>query len=465
MSALESALGPPRVVGWRGWSVLLLADLVLLVLLPEAPLVAVGALGLVGLGFVCRRAPVAASLATYGAPLFWPVIFLGTSADALLLPNLLLLVPLALLAWAAVWEFPQLTESSRRLLHVLRDPVFLTALLLGLWLAFRVLGTPSPTYGRGKAIQYFILNLPLLLAGMMFFGGKVEERAGSFALYTRVTFVALGVLSILGIWNLSSHYWPSESRLRVLDVNPIWVARYTGTAILLVVASWGARRIPVLPAVFLLGLYGIPFYASGSRGPLLALFVSLAVWWMLGGRVLLRSLFAAVLALAGGLIVLAIELGWVLADAPLSGHDASNLARAYFLKTVLDLGTSPGLFGIGTGGFSAAAGFGDLRLYPHNLVLELWTETGAIGVGLFLLWSTQVFLRVRARWLGPMEAVGRAVRFFPSDRERMRAVVAVTVFALINAQVSGDVSSNALLWFWGGVTAAPWTGPISDSSG
>ena len=455
MTPLDSTLGPPRTVGWRGWTALLFFDLLVLALLPRSPLVAAGVLGLLAFAYVSRRPPVAAALATYAVPLFWPLMYLGTSAGTLLLPNLLLLSPLTLLAWGAIWEFPDSGEGTRKLFRALRDPVFVSALLLGLWLALRVLGTPSPMYGRGKTIQYFITNLPLLLAGMVFFGGKEDERARAFALFTRVTLIALAILSLVGIWNLSSHFWPFESRLRVLGVNPIWVARFTGTALLLVLASWGARRLPTLAALPLLALYAVPFYATGSRGPLLALLVALAVWWMLGGRVRLRAIFAAGLALAGGALVAAIGLGWVLIDSPLSGHDASNLARAFFLKTVLDLGSSPGLFGIGTGGFSAAARFGDMRLYPHNIVLELWTETGAIGVALLLLWWTCLLLRTRSAWLLASAVPARSVPLLPSERDRLRVLATVTAFALVNAQVSGDVSGNALLWFWAGVLAAP----------
>lgn len=41
------------------------------------------------------------------------------------------------------------------------------------------------------------------------------------------------------------------------------------------------------------------------------------------------------------------------------------------------------LFGYGLGSYSILSGEGEGRWYPHNMILEIWVETGFIGVLLF----------------------------------------------------------------------------------
>jgi O-antigen ligase len=93
-------------------------------------------------------------------------------------------------------------------------------------------------------------------------------------------------------------------------------------------------------------------------------------------------------------------------------------------------------WGWGTGAFPAVLFLRDFRLYPHNLEAELALELGLPGLALLLgfLLVTLAHARFLARAGGPG-----------------RWLMVLAAMALLNAQVSGDISGNGELWFWAGM--------------
>ncbi|MEZ4650345.1 MAG: O-antigen ligase family protein [Candidatus Eisenbacteria bacterium] len=461
-AGLDASLlvGPPRKVGRIGWLAFLAFDLVLVALLPKATVLLAITVAVLSVAALVRKPILAASVAVYGVPLLWPLVFLGQEQLVNYVPSVLLVLPLAAIAWDAVWEFPRFGDRVRQLLRSVRSPAFGVALLFGLWLGCREIGSPSPTYGGLKTYLYFVSTLPLLLVGLAYFGGEASRRERAFSFFVRATLVLLFVFSIVGVWNSFAQYWESEGRIRVLGVNSIWVARFTGVGILLASSAWVGRRLRTAVAIPLLATFGVTFYLAGSRGPLLALLLAMVMWWTLGGRVKGRALVAAALGILATLFLLAVEFGWVLEGSPLSAHEGSNMVRALLLKVVYDQGLTPGLFGLGTGGFAAAAGVGDIRVYPHNILLEIWVELGVVGVLLLFAWLGVLCRTTVLRWREAAMFDGNAVpprpgSLFPTERSRLRILATLTLYAFVNAQFSGDIGANQNLWFWAGLLTAP----------
>ncbi len=91
-------------------------------------------------------------------------------------------------------------------------------------------------------------------------------------------------------------------------------------------------------------------------------------------------------------------------------------------------------FGLGTGGFTLAAGSGDDRaLHPHNHALEVLVEAGLPGLALWLLafGGAVVLALARAKWVAP----ARAAR-----------IAALTLPVGLTAMVSTDLG-NRMVWF------------------
>jgi len=59
-----------------------------------------------------------------------------------------------------------------------------------------------------------------------------------------------------------------------------------------------------------------------------------------------------------------------------------------------DLGSF--LFGYGIGSFGEVAKGTDIRLYPHNMILEVWFELGLVGLLLLLAWVFFIIWKMRS---------------------------------------------------------------------
>ena len=115
-----------------------------------------------------------------------------------------------------------------------------------------------------------------------------------------------------------------------------------------------------------------------------------------------------------------------------NGLDAS--ARPALWSAALALSGEAMPWGLGTGGFSLAAGFGERRgLYPHNHALEALVEGGLPGLALWLLafgGGLLLLLRRLPRLSGP----------------RAAALVALVLPMAISVMVSTDLG-NRMAWF------------------
>jgi len=97
-------------------------------------------------------------------------------------------------------------------------------------------------------------------------------------------------------------------------------------------------------------------------------------------------------------------------------------------------------------------GFGDVLSYPHNIFLEILAEGGVIGLLLFLLAVSIGLWHLFSN---------RAVSVF-SDPVRL-TVLLMFVNTFMNAQFSGDLSANRLLWCTIGLMAVGLRRDLSPS--
>jgi O-antigen ligase len=97
--------------------------------------------------------------------------------------------------------------------------------------------------------------------------------------------------------------------------------------------------------------------------------------------------------------------------------------------------------GIGTGGFAALE---PLLRYPHNFILELAAECGALGLGLAVVAVCSAAARGLRLW-----ANGES-----EDRVAACFVCAFLVAAVVNGCLSGDLPINASIWTAMGLACA-----------
>jgi O-antigen ligase len=125
-----------------------------------------------------------------------------------------------------------------------------------------------------------------------------------------------------------------------------------------------------------------------------------------------------------------------IADVLTGRLDSSSSTRLVLYQAALrSIAAHP--LGLGFGGFATITPYKDLP-YPHDMVLEVLAEAGILLGAAFLAWFV---VQVARTWQMATGFVGSAV-------------LALVVFNLFIALVSGDLHDNANVFFALGISAA-----------
>lgn len=179
---------------------------------------------------------------------------------------------------------------------------------------------------------------------------------------------------------------------------------------------------------------------SGSRGALLSTFVGVFVYFMIDSRFRSRNVLAvACLILVAGVMLTATEMGArtmqsfeqrVIKQTFEKQHSSG---RDSIYEFAFEMGRERPLTGYGLAGFTAVYG----RSYPHNMVLELFCETGVFGVLLLLVLMLMLVWRLirQRQHCDPATWAALALTFtaamFSGDLYDSRGVFLMAIF---NAQ-------------------------------
>lgn len=445
------------------WIPILVLDALLLALLPRSVGVALALAGLAALVLMARRAPVSLALAVAGMPLLYPLGEASGDNRAMFGALILLvLLPGVALAWGRLWG----ASASPALRLALRDPVSWLVVAVGLWLACGLAWTPGPVYGAFKTQMYFGVNV-LLFAGTAVYLGRDREDSGppgtrrsertiprAAPEFLRTLFWLQVIIALTALWNSFAQYYVfRDDRLRTLGMNPIWTARYAGLGMVVILGLHAMGRMRLVQSVPAVALLGWVLLRTGSRGPLIANILVLVYWVLTATRTrrspgLARALWIGVGVAVFGVIVTLQRTPGLFA----AGRRVSNFVRSHLLEVSVRALSGVSLRGLGTGGFPSLVRLPDDRYYPHNIFLEVLLENGLIGLLLFVGLLSVVFVRWR-RW-------GRDLRAWPEtpavleEMALRRTAAAILLFALANAQFSGDIWANEWVWVAAGMVVA-----------
>jgi O-antigen ligase len=316
---------------------------------------------------------------------------------------------------------------------------------LWLWLVLAGAWSPAGAVLRAKLPDLVLMGPAMLLAGLAVAGDARALRA------------AAGATLAIGAVVAGSIAWGIATDRVVLGGAP-------GANPDLVRVQYQIAGLAIASAGALAALRAVEARSWAARAGWLALAAGLAAAALLpGGRAALAALALALAAAPAialwrdgrrGLALLwpcavlggaAAVLAAILADPALSaglrtlerlaeGDVAQSSGRATLWRAALDQGGAALPFGLGTGGFPLAAGFGERRsMYPHNHALEALAEGGLPGL---LLWlaafggGAAAALRLGARAPG-----WRAAR-----------VAALVLPMALSVMVSTDLG-NRMAWF------------------
>jgi len=297
-------------------------------------------------------------------------------------------------------------------------------LLFYAWMVFSLLYTRSESYSKEKTL-FFLLNIAAFAVPFLYrdFNGRRFIRLFALA----VLVLALGLLPFQYFNITQAVKTSAEGEMPVIAGLYLSLSGFLGLLVVLLLTSrervLGSRRWDIILAFGCILL----MLLLSARAPLL---FSLGIWLLyylfnlkeirLGIKT--RTLALVLVGFTCLVVVLVVMIRFDATHSLLSrtfnrfvslftgsstgdGMDLSAQIRINMYKDALH-----GIFGsfhqfltgFGVGSFGIVTYGQDIRLYPHNIILEIWFELGLIGLILFTLWLVYLFLSVKGhayRWI------------------------------------------------------------------
>lgn len=320
--------------------------------------------------------------------------------------------------------------------------------LLGTLLAVSVTWTPVPGYGEEKALTFWTLTALAAFAPFCLVRNAGELRS---LLAWVLVAASVAAVVVLAFGAVISNGDISDSNYNRLEFGGIANTIFTSRLICagIIVAAFapaiglGGRRRLFIP---LLGVALLAVAAAiGSRGPilsaLLAIVCTLLVFAVRNPRAAVAAVvFVAVAAAAlpfAPLPETSVARLEGLARDPVGTLQTDGRSRLY--AQAIELTREHPVAGIGSGGFflySPVLTKKDLR-YPHNIVLEVSAEVGVAGALALVATIAVGFAGLCRRGWAELRQRHRMLIF---------ATTALLLFTLFNAQLSGDINDNRMLW-------------------
>jgi len=318
-------------------------------------------------------------------------------------------------------------------------------LLLAACLLGGLLITQSEGYGLEKTTRFIVLTGWAFYGAAFLITGVSSLRRFSWAIVTISTAMAIdAVLAYSGRWHLAF--------VTALGSNYIALARSTGLGFLTTVAFLLPTGKRFLGRLLLSGVAALQLWAllsSGARGPVLALILSILLFFALSVRGFARLRIER-FALRFGVLVLFVFVAFAVigqelfstlifrSQVALTEGGTSVMTRLSLYQSAIELWANSPIWGNGTGRFGIAIEGQDIRSYPHNIVLELGAEVGFIGVLVFAMMIGATFVKPLVT-LGAQRGLAKTAT---------RYLLVACCFALANAMVSGDINDNRMLFTW-----------------
>lgn len=347
--------------------------------------------------------------------------------------GLLILFTMAFTFWIL---YRQARFDASYLRAALTLPAILT-LLLTLYMFLTFFWTSCPQAGLVKITGFAFTNVgSVMIFTLLPASLAVQRRVW---IYIALLGLALGI----GVFFVAMTL-PLGFRVGAFGIDPIWSARLIGISALFFVYE-GLRRKGLVrwlcwSMILVLFLLSLP---TASRGPTLAMFlgIGLIIFTAKSLNLRMRALIVGGLVLTMLVtIVLLPGIFFYRFKALEKKQDNSSLVRLYFWYKSFEKIRESHLLGIGAGGFARLIVGRDVQLYPHNIFLEIALEFGIIGLLLFL---SLLGLTARNLWILIWKARDR---LSSEEFAYAQLLMALFLFAFLNAQLSGDVVGNAFLW-------------------
>jgi len=320
-----------------------------------------------------------------------------------------------ILILSAVWLIKKLPITNYQLPITSKKFIWPVGLFL-IAATISVFVSPDLRAAAGIWKAYFIEPVLFLLVFVDTIRTKKQVQAVIFAL--AFSLLAPGAMAIIQKFTgvlIPNPFWQAEATRRVTSVYgyPNAIGLYFAPVVTLLIAvatrkafqllgtspllprqrRSGRVKVGVVSVLIAIGIASIIF--AQSKGALLAIFFGLvfyALFWR--GK---RLFFAGVVIGTVVAVLLLPQLRSLGGAATVSGGGSLEVRVQQWSEAWAMFGTRP-LFGAGLSGYQqAVAPFHEqehieIFMYPHNIILNFWSETGLLGL-LAFIWIVIVFYK------------------------------------------------------------------------
>jgi O-antigen ligase len=323
-------------------------------------------------------------------------------------------------------------------------------LALGALMLARLPASADYAYGLNKIELYGLVCLVPYIVGVVV-GFARRDLLLFFRVYVAMVVAAALYNSYLLATGGANQQFSDRFSLDA-SIDVIGLGRTMGEVsliLLFMIVRAETARTRVLLALALAPV-AITFISSGSRGPVIGMVVALpsVLLWRAASPIVARRLALALVAV-GGLAVIAVvafvppeatQRSLSIFQTTQETGDTSRIVLWGEAIHAFSANLSHTLIGIGTGGYASISTTS--QLYPHNIVLEVGTELGVLGLLAFAAFAISVIVRLLSMLAKGGETAGWS-----------GLLLTLFVFSLVNAQFSGDVPYNESLFLWGGLAS------------
>lgn len=375
------------------------------------------------------------------------VLFYATAFDSFAYIAELLNLPFGIrsLIFCTVMLFILLLFAMNKKIHLayFSHPAFIVAILFGIIMyIWQHLLTPFSGYGAWKVKSYFLFNITLMFAIILFSDDIKAQR--------RIVYAAFifGVISCFVLfYQLGTEGSIVHGRFSGFS-NPIWLGRSLGIFLFSAGLTFFLTKHILLKLLVIFIMISLFYFIliTGSRGPLYALFLTIIIFFTfivykisITKKILVCLIFVITLFLVFPYLDPVTQNRHVVYDL-----HGSYSARIGFLEESLNMFVDAPFLGSGPGAF---APYSSDHRYPHNIIAEIAVELGGINLvvfTIFLLFACRILRKVAN--LKIKQISGKNIFIIWASL--------VFIFACINAMFSGDIATNSMIWFASGCLIA-----------
>lgn len=294
---------------------------------------------------------------------------------------------------------------SKSFIRKLEEPILLWNLTFLFLFIFSATTSISDTFKYTK-LAAILLNILALVAPLALL--ENEQNEGIFI-------VTLQYFTLLAAMIVHYFYWTGQ----IATIHDGTNREYTKLPDYLVLGYLAGLNIvisaltPSRSSMFQLAASGSALVLLSGRGPAIFVPVTLLCAFLirrkdkkLGSTKIALSITTLVGILLAGLMFW--EGGEVLLGRLLSSYDSASgriadISRQEEFITALRVFSASPLIGTGIGGYGIAAHGLDQNIYPHNILVEAFVETGLVGG---LLFTLCIYMTLRSSIAGRYTAVG-----------------------------------------------------------